>query len=119
MEKILVTTDFSDNSKAGMRFSIRLAMQYKFQLTFFHVYNITPPTAWSNSKQAGYEQAEIKKIRHKLDAFVKKIYQGMKRKPGNSNCVVESSVLAQEKIIEYANSNGFSFICLSTRGAGN
>ena len=43
MEKILVTTDFSDNSKAGMRFSIRLAMQYKFQLTFFHVYNITPP----------------------------------------------------------------------------
>ena len=30
MEKILVTTDFSANSKAGLRFAIQLASQYKF-----------------------------------------------------------------------------------------
>ena len=30
MGKILVTTDFSANSKAGLRFAIQLASQYKF-----------------------------------------------------------------------------------------
>jgi nucleotide-binding universal stress UspA family protein len=118
MEKILVTTDFSENSKAGMRFAIRLAKQYKFELTFFHVCNIILPTAWSNSKPDGYEQAEVEKMKDKLDAFVKKIYQGMKSKPGSINCVIERSPLPETKIMEYADANGFSFICMSTRGAG-
>ncbi|MDR6782771.1 nucleotide-binding universal stress UspA family protein [Pedobacter africanus] len=36
MKRILVTTDFSANSKAGLRFAIQLAAQNNYQLTFFH-----------------------------------------------------------------------------------
>ena len=38
MKKILVTTDFSDKSKAGLLFAIQLAKQNKYVLTFFHAY---------------------------------------------------------------------------------
>ena len=63
MEKILVTTDFSANSKAGLRFAIQLASQYKFGLTFFHSYYVLIPTGWSNSKISEYKKIEEKKYR--------------------------------------------------------
>lgn len=37
MKRILVTTDFSANSKAGVRFAIQLALQTKCELVFYNV----------------------------------------------------------------------------------
>ena len=38
MKKILVTTDFSNASKAGMRFAIQLATQMEVELVFFYCF---------------------------------------------------------------------------------
>ncbi|MEO6285371.1 MAG: universal stress protein [Dyadobacter sp.] len=118
MKKILVTTDFSSGSKAGLRFAIQLASQSKFALTFFHSYNIMSPTAWPTTKIKEYEKSEAAKVQQKLDLFVEKVYQELAIKPEHSKCVIKSSVFAQGNIMEYAGEHNFDFICISTRGAG-
>ena len=118
MEKILVTTDFSTNSKSGIRFAIQLASQRKFELTYFHTYYIMKPTSWSESTFVAYEKEEAKKIEKKLNRFVSSVYKSIGISPKNIKCVIYSSVFIDSSIREYANSNKYSFICISTRGAG-
>lgn len=118
MEKILVTTDFSTNSKAGMRFAIQLASQQKFELTFFYSYYVMKPVSWSDAAFANYEKEEAVKIQKKLDQFVVSVYKGIGKVAKNIKCVISSSVFTNSNITEYAFANKFSFICISTRGAG-
>ena len=118
MEKILVTTDFSTNSKAGMRFAIQLASQHKFELTFFHSYYVMKPTSWSDATFAAYEKKEADKIQKKLNQYVVSVYKSIGTASKNVKCVVSSSVFTDSNISEYAFANKFSFICISTRGAG-
>lgn len=118
MKKILVTTDLSAGSKAGLRFAIQLASQSKFALTFFHSYNILSPTGWTAVKIKDYEKSESAKVQAKLDQFVDKVYQELEVKAQHSQCVIKSSVFAQSNIMDYASEHHFDFICISTRGAG-
>ena len=119
MKKILVTTDLSNKSKAGLLFAIQLASQTKFELTFLHVYNILIPTAWHIKRVEEYEKTETKILQDKLNGFVDKIYKGLGMPKTNINCVVHSSLYPHVAIMEYAKENKFNFICMSTRGAGN
>lgn len=119
MKKILVTTDFSDKSKAGLLFAIQLAAQYKFDLTFFHAYHILTPTAWNIVRIEKYEEEQTKIIQDKLNVFVEKIYKNLNLTKSDRKCVIKSSVFPQSCITEYAVDNKFDFICISTRGAGN
>lgn len=118
MKKILVTTDFSDKSKAGLLFAIQLAAQYKFDLTFFHAYHILTPTAWNIVRIEKYEEEQTKIIQDKLNVFVEKIYKNLNLTKSDRKCVIKSSVFPQSCITEYAVDNKFDFICISTRGAG-
>lgn len=118
MEKILVTTDFSSNSKAGIRFAIQLSKQMKVELTFFHSYYIMKPTSWSDETFLSYEKKETDKIQKKLEQFVSSIYKSIGVSFKNKNCVVSSSIFTESSISEYAYANNFNFICMSTRGAG-
>lgn len=43
MKKILVTTDFSEKSKAALVFAIQLALQDNYKLTFLQVLHIPSP----------------------------------------------------------------------------
>ena len=54
MKKILVPTDFSANSRAGVRFAIHWATQQKLDLVFVHVLNILRVTSWSDRYFAKY-----------------------------------------------------------------
>jgi nucleotide-binding universal stress UspA family protein len=118
MEKILVTTDFSANSKAGLRFAIQLASQHKFELTFFHSYYILIPTGWSNSKISEYKKIEEKKIQNKLNRFVAAVYKNTRIHAPKFECVIKSSAFTEINIRKYAAENKFSFICTSARGVG-
>lgn len=118
MEKILVTTDFSANSKAGLRFAIQQASQHKFELTFFHSYYIMIPTSWTLTKSSEYEKNQVKRIQNKLNSFVKMVYKGMGIISPKYRCVIKSSVYTESNIRRYAAKNRFSFICTGTRGAG-
>jgi nucleotide-binding universal stress UspA family protein len=118
MEKILVTTDFSDKSKAGLKYAVQLASQYPFELVFFHVCHLSYPSYWSVLRMGDYEKAEVKKIQEKLEDFVALIYKGMNMVQGNAKCIIENSTMPQTEIMGYAAKNKFDFICISTRGAG-
>ena len=118
MKKILVTTDFSENSKAGLYFAIQLASQNNYELTFFNTYHILTPTAWNEVRIEGYEKDEAEKIEEKLNAFVEETFKGINETAAPYKCVIKSSVFADSCIREYAAENNFDFICISTRGAG-
>lgn len=118
MNKILVTTDFSVNSKAGLQFAIQLSLQHKYELTFFHSYHLMKPTSWSNTTFSSYEKKEVEKIQKKLNQFVESIYKNMGIVSKKKKCVIKSSIFIDSNIREYAEENGYSFICISTRGAG-
>lgn len=118
MDKILVTTDFSSYSKAGLRFAIQLASQHKYELTFFHSYYLMKPSSWDDATFEAYEKEESDKIQKMLNQFVESVYKSMGVVSKNKKCVIKSSVFTDSNIWEYANENKFSFICISTRGAG-
>ncbi len=118
MQKILVTNDFSVNSKAGLRFAIQLASQHKVELTFFHSYNVMKPTSWGDATFEAYEKGEAKKIQDQLSRFVHSVYKSMNIAAKNIKCVIRSSVFDDANIREYAAQNKFNYICISTRGAG-
>ncbi|MBC7510752.1 MAG: universal stress protein [Ferruginibacter sp.] len=118
MKKILVTTDFSDKSKAGLFFAIQLASQSKYALTFFHAYHILTPTGWNVLKIEQYEKEQSKIIQEKLTRFVESIYADLGITAAKIKCIIKSSVFPESCIMEYAAENKFNFICISTRGAG-
>ncbi len=118
MKKSLVTTDFSEKSKAGLFFAIQLAAQNKCSLTFFHAFHILTPTAWNFTRIEAHEKEQTKIIQQKLDLFVEKVYKRLHTKAPKIKCVIKQSVFPQSCIMEYAEETKFDFICMSTRGAG-
>ncbi len=117
MKKILVTTDFSDKSKAALLFAIQLDIQNNCKLTFLNVYHIPTPTAWNAVKIEEYEKEQISITQAKLQIFVEEIYAGLHIPAVDINCVVKISVIPEAIIRDYAEENRFDFICISTRGA--
>ena len=118
MKKILVTTDFSDHSKAGLQFAAQLASQNKYALTFINVHHLQTPSAWDSVRMDQYQQEQKKQIMAQLVPFVEKIYEDLNIQPVDIECVVEISILPNACIIEYAEKHHYDYICISTRGAG-
>lgn len=118
MKKILVTTDFSTNSKAGLKFAIQLSLQEKVELTFFHSYYVMKPTSWESSRAKAFETAEVNKLQSQLEKFVASVYKSMSLDGANAQCVLGRSVSPDSNIVDYAAKHHYDFICISTRGAG-
>ena len=59
MTKILVTTDLSANSKAGIRFAAQLALKTGADLVFYNVIGVMKPTSWSDKKYKSYAEVQI------------------------------------------------------------
>lgn len=118
MLKILVTTDFSSNSKAAIRFAIQLASQELCELTFFHSYHLMKPSIWDEKTFVSYEKSESVKIKHKLEKFVAGVYKAMDANPGKVHYVISSSFITDSNIIKYASDHQFDFIAISRRGSG-
>jgi nucleotide-binding universal stress UspA family protein len=116
MKKVLVTTDFSSNSKAGMRFAIQMASQQECELTFFHSYYIMKPTSWGEKTFTSYENHEATKIKAKLEKFVSSVYVSMGLLQGKINHVIISSFVTDANIMKYAKDKAFNLICISRRG---
>jgi hypothetical protein len=51
MQKILVTTDYSTNSKAGVRFAIQFASQSPAEIIFYHVHEGVADNNWNPKKE--------------------------------------------------------------------
>lgn len=116
--KILVPTDFSVDSKAGIRFAIQLASQNKSFLIFYHCTELLKPTRWSDEKYESYVNKELESARNKLFKFVSEIYKKTGITKRKFECIVQQGSYVHRSVINYAIEIKASFICMSTRGAG-
>jgi nucleotide-binding universal stress UspA family protein len=118
MNKIMVTTDFSVNSKAGIRFALQLAKQTKSKLIFFHSQELPKPTRWSLEKYDSYAVVELKKTHTRLRQFVDRISLQSGLKAREAQFVVAEGYKVDEAVIDFAKHTKANYICMSTRGAG-
>jgi len=114
----MVTTDFSVNSKAGIRFALQLAKQTKSKLIFFHSQELPKPTRWSLEKYNTYAAVELKKTHARLRQFIDKISHQTGLKAREAQFVVAEGYEVDEAVIDFAKHTKANYICMSTRGAG-
>lgn len=119
MAKILVTTDFSTNSKTGIRFAIQLASQTNCELIFYYIIQILKPTVWNQDNWEAYVEKEVNRHQIKLNKFIHAIYKTTKLKEPNYKCICEVETEVDKQIISYAKRIKANYICMSTKGAGN
>ncbi len=117
--KILVTTDFSESSKAAIYFAIQLASQNNDELTFFHACNLMRPTIWSDAVFENHKTKEVTKINEQLQQFVKEVYSSLNLSPAAVNYVAEDGPAADQHIMDYAAQHNFDYICISRTGQGS
>ena len=118
MEKILVTTDQSDNSKAAIRYAIKLAEARNAELIVLHVYHLLKPFKWSDHQYEQYTQTFKDKTIAELSAFIKAVYDAMHEPKINYKLALYDHMDVTDGITEYARAHQCSYICISTRGAG-
>ena len=118
VRKILVTTDMSKNSKAGLRFAIQLASQGSSKLIFYHVLHTPMPAAWSQEKYTAYIDQSVEETQTRLESFVREVCRRSEFAPKTLDCIVEFKPFVDSAIIEFAVSRQVECICMSTNGAG-
>lgn len=116
MESLIVSTDLSSNSKAGIKLAAQLAKQLKSRISVLYVAEVTQPIAWSNAHYRRYVKETEDKYLPKLKEFVSRTLQTSDFK--NIDFKIELSLDVPEAIIKMARKQKASFICMSTRGAG-
>jgi len=120
MYKILAPTDFSNNSKGGMRFAMQWASQQKAEIVFIHVYHPVSYPAWTEQEFEFNTARAMAELKIKLNKFVERLYRTTKLKPGkHRNIVIQGLLSADIDIMDYCRKAAdIDFICISTRGAG-
>jgi nucleotide-binding universal stress UspA family protein len=120
MDKILAPTDFSTNSKRGMRFAMQWATQQELEIVYLHVYHPASYPNWSEKEFELNARRQVAKLSIKLKKFVENLYKTTNVKPGKYDCVVIRGVLSADMdIMDYCRQAGdIQYICMSTRGAG-
>jgi len=119
MRKVLVPTDFSANSKSGIRFAIHWAAIQKLELVFVHVLHILRATQWTDAYYEKYAKQEEQNCSITFKKFIAGIYGSMKIKPGRHSFVIIQGISADISILGYCVANpGIDYICISTHGAG-
>lgn len=117
--KILVTTDFSTNSKGAIRFAHTIAKQSnQVEVTFYHAVHFLRPTKWSNDFFESYKQEEIDRLTKDLTKFVNVTLGKEKSSFVKTNFVIDSVISTEKNIISYAEKHKMDFIAIATQGAG-
>jgi|SRR5690554_1703284 len=103
MDKILVPTDFSDNSKPGVRFAIRMAARSKASLVFIYIVNV---------------EGDVEKSQVRLESFIQSIYQSMRLEALDVSYEVIKGFKADISLLDYCSQHpDINYICIGTRGA--
>lgn len=115
MNKVLVTTDLSVNSKSAIKFAVQFAKQAKSTLIFYLVSEVIKPTAWSDKHYKRHVKETTDRYLPKLKEFVEKVAG---KKLNNAEYLVELGWDVPKMIMGAAKREKVSFICMSTHGAG-
>lgn len=115
--KIIVTTDFSDNSIAGLRMAASLASVLHAELHFLHVcYFPGKPEEDADTNKAWIKK-EMQELEERLQSFVKPFLKYFDSKD-TVNYHVEESFFVESAILHLQRKIKADMICISTRGAG-
>jgi len=116
MQKILVTTDYSTNSKAGVRFAIQFASQSPAEIIFYHVHEGVADNNWNPKKKNENPDHDLRL--EKLQKFISSIYTSSDLPLVKFRCIVEVGFDTNNMILNFAQQCKANYICISTRGGG-
>ena len=129
IQKILYTTDLSENARYAFSYAVGLAHQYNARITILHVLEELSPTAlwmvgdiigekrWSTLKNEKQDSV-IEALQSRLQAFCDEVVEDV------PNCpfVVEKTIVDTghpvDRIIELANTGNFDVLVMGSRGLG-
>lgn len=117
MYKILVTVDFSVNSRKSIRFALQLASQIKAEVIFIHVVSMYLPSS-DKANYSEFQKEEVQLVTNDLVKLIRGIYNE-KLTPKvkySCECVVGDNV--SKSIMLYAKKHHIDFVCVGARGAG-
>jgi len=115
---LLVPTDLSPRSRAGVRFAAQLAEQAGYAITFFYCHPVLKPTRWSEKKYQEHLVAEVEKANRNLRHFVRNAYRSAPGQKVNIRFLISHEFDVSRAIVEAADEAGAEAICMSSRGAG-
>jgi nucleotide-binding universal stress UspA family protein len=121
MKKILVSIDFSANSRKAIRFAIQLASQTKSKVIFYHVANSIAPTSnatWDYTYYAQFQEEQLQQSQNHLVKLIKSVYNHKLPSGVKYSSVCESSNKVADQILLYAKKHKVDFICAGARGTG-
>lgn len=116
--KILVTTDFSTNSKSAIRFAIQWQSKTGSQLLFMYNMALLQPTQWSQMQYDAWVDENQFKSEEQMQKTISGIYREMGIAMTNYKFVITNFSNTKEAIIETAKKMRVKQICISTCGAG-
>jgi hypothetical protein len=104
--KLLVTTDFSANSKGAIRFAQTLSRQTEnIEVIFYHAIHIMKHTVWSDVFFKAYKNDEIEFLTADLKKFIHATIGKDKGKFSNVKFVVANCISTEKDILKYAEKN--------------
>ena len=77
MNKVLVTVDFSANSRKTIRFAIQLASKSRAELVFFHMISLIQPTSdavWDYMYYTPFQDEALEQSKKHLAKLIKEVY---------------------------------------------
>lgn len=117
--RILVTTDFSPNSKAAIKYAAKMAGQIPgSEIIFYHTVQVMKPTQWSDVHFKKYLTGEIQRLTKELERFTDKAIPGKSKSKFKKTFLIENSLSTGKAIMDAAKKRKCDFICIATRGAG-
>jgi nucleotide-binding universal stress UspA family protein len=115
---ILVPTDFSAASRAGIRFAIQLSRQQDVHITFVHVLTLLRRSKWSDRQFEAFAAAERMRRKKKLDDLIADIGRRMPLRPGITSPLILEGLSADLALIDYCRRHPeIHLVCMGTRGA--
>lgn len=114
--RILVTTDFSANSKSALKFAEVFKNQsLSTEIIVYHAIQVMKPSTWSDKHFKAYLNEEKDRVTTELKKFSKSIFG---KKIDQITFLVENSVSSTSAIADAAKRLKCDAIFISTRGAG-
>ncbi len=115
MKRILITTDFSLPSKAGIRFAVQMASQCECELLFYNVNNPETIQSWTDVLYTP-NPSEKELRRKRMIQFTAPLVKSVTG--DRIEWVADDGVNTAEAIVAYARKWRADFICMGTRGLG-
>ncbi len=115
---LLVTTDFSGNSRSAVRFAIEMAEKTNRTLIFLHCLPYLRLSRWTDAQYQIYAKEERKDAEKKLTRFVSSLFRSAGVKDPQFECIVKHSVDVHKTIVQQAKKAGVDAVCMGARGTG-